>query len=171
MPLLLIDQYCLLCTNIVNVSKFIPDKAEDGCQCWSTNWYLAWTMAATGAAASPFIIRWIKSWSVLLFCSIYRYLTVDSQWSITRLLSLDLFINKYCTFFIGIKYQHLPARCCPWYCCWWDQNVSWLILWIRIHYVYLITILIFLTRWEILFTLKVKKFIEAKIIYVIPVLK
>lgn len=74
-----------------------------------------------------------------LFCCFVRYIDIWPSIHNDRspaLLSLYLFINKYCTFFIGIKYQHLPARCCPWYCCWWDQNVSWLILWIRIHYIF-----------------------------------
>lgn len=43
--------------------------------------------------------------------------------------------------------------------------------WEYVYIIYFITILIFLTGWEFFFTFKVYKFIEAKIIYVIPVLK
>lgn len=108
-----------------------------------------------------------------LFCCFVRYIDIWPSIHNDRspaLLSLDLFINKYCTFFIGIKYQHLPARCCPWYFCWWDQtSADW--YWEYVYIIYFITILIFLTGWEILFTLKINTFIESKITYVTPVLK
>lgn len=92
--------------------------------------------------------------AVLFDISIFdrRFTMIDHPRSY---LSTCLLINTACTFFIGIKYQHLPARCCPWYCSWWDQNVSWLILGIRIHY--FITILIFLTEWKIFVYVKSKQ--------------
>lgn len=169
MPLRLIDQYCLLCTNIVNVSKLIPDKAEDGCQCWSTNWYLAWTMAATGACCQSIYhpLNQVMICSAVLFdISIFdrRFTMIDHPRSY---LSTCLLINTAHSLLESNINICQPVVAPGTVVDGIRTSADW--YWEYVYIIYLITILILLTGWEMFFTLKVNRFIEAKIIYVISV--